>query len=265
MVGLPAQKGKFKSNNCISMQMLTTNNEGFQTTTAKSAPSNDGATYALDNSEPFSPITSIKRLCSSRSKRINKNKDDNKPFGSVTSTKRLCSRGNKHVGKDNKDSDSRSQTATAPSAASIKRLAKRKTAHVEIHSNLSEKTETPTLATTTRQLRNDFLIPVISTRSICSHRSKRISTESYANSLAKKPPHMSTTQHLRHRQSRRTVMESNSNESSADEKNDATLPVTSTQRLRKRNDNRIDVINSPKKKTKTPLWVFAKDQGDEEK
>lgn len=60
-------------------------------------------------------------------------------------------------------------------------------------------------------------------------------------------------------------MESDSNESSADEKTDATLPVTSTQRLRKRNDNRIDVINSPRMKTKTPLRVFAKHQGDEEK
>ena len=76
---------------------------------------------------------------------------------------------------------------------------------------------------------------------------------------------MSTTQYLRHRQSRRTVIESNSNESSADEKTNATLPVTSTQRLRKHNDNRIDVINSPRKKIKTPFWVFAKDQGDEEK
>ena len=47
-------------------------------------------------------------------------------------------------------------------------------------------------------------------------------------------------------------MESDSNESSADEKTDATFPVTSTRRLRKRNNNHIYVINSPRKKTKTP-------------
>ena len=265
MPGLPAQEGKFKSNNCISMQMLTTNNEGFQTMTAKSAPSNNGAPYTSDNSEPFSPVTSTKRLRSCRSRRINEDKDDNKPFGPVTSTKRLRGRGNEHVGEDSKDSDSGSQTATAPPAASTERLAKCKTANAAVHSNSSQKTETPTPATTTRRLRSDSLILVISTRSIRSYGSERNSTESNANSLAENPPHMSTTQHLRHRQSRRTVMKSDSNESSADKKTDATLPVTSTQRLRKRNNNRIDVINSPRKKTKTPLWVFAKHQGDKEK
>ncbi|MCJ1347429.1 hypothetical protein MMC31_005654, partial [Peltigera leucophlebia] len=265
MPGLPAQEGKFKSNNCISMQMLTTNNEGFQTTTAKSAPSNDGATYTSDNSEPFSPVTSTKRLRSCRSRRINEDKDDNKPFDPVTSTKRLCGRGNKHVDEDSKDSDSESQTATASPTASTKRLAKRKTANAAVYSNSSQKTETPTPATTARQLRSDSLIPVISTRSIRSYGSERNSTENNANSLAENPPHMSTTQHLRHRWSRRTVMESDSNESSADEKTDATLSVTLTQRLHKRNDNRINVINNPRQKTKTPLRVFAKHQGDKEK
>ena len=259
MPGLPAQEGKFKSNNCISMQMLTTNNEGFQTTTAKSGPSNNGATYIFNNSESFSLVTSTKRLRSSRSRGINKDKDNNKPFGLVISTKRLRGRGNKHVGKNSKDSDSGSQTAIAPPASSTKYLAKRKTAHAAVHSNLSEKTETPTPATTTQQLHSDSLILVIPTRSIRSHGSERISTESNANSLAENPPHISTTQHLRHRQSRRTVIESDSNESSADEKTDATLSVTSTRRLRKCNNNCIDVINSPRKKTKTPLQVFAKD------
>ena len=76
---------------------------------------------------------------------------------------------------------------------------------------------------------------------------------------------MSTIQHLHHRQSRRTVIKSDSNESSVDEKTNATLLVTSTQHLRKRNDNCIDVIKSPRKKTKTPLWVFAKNQDNKEK
>lgn len=46
---------------------------------------------------------------------------------------------------------------------------------------------------------------------------------------------MSTTQHLRHQQSRRSGMESFLNESSEDEKTDAIFPITSTLRLRKRN------------------------------
>lgn len=41
------------------MQMLITNNKGFQTTIAKSALWNDGAIYTLDNNEYFSPVTSI--------------------------------------------------------------------------------------------------------------------------------------------------------------------------------------------------------------
>ena len=89
MPGFPAQEGKFKSNNCISMQMLTTNNKRFQTTTAKNAPSNDGATYVLENSESFSPIPSTKRLRSCKSRCINEDKDNNKLFGSVTLTKHL--------------------------------------------------------------------------------------------------------------------------------------------------------------------------------
>ena len=54
-------------------------------------------------------------------------------------------------------------------------------------------------------------------------------------------------------------MVSNSNESNADEKTDTTFSVTSKRRLRKRNNNRIDVIKSLRKKTKTLLRVFAKD------
>ena len=60
-------------------------------------------------------------------------------------------------------------------------------------------------------------------------------------------------------------MENNSNKSSADEKTNATLFITSTQYLRKRNNNRIDIIKNPKKKTKPLLQVFAKDQGNKEK
>lgn len=108
MPGLLAQKSKFKSDNYISMQMLITNNEGFQTTPAKSTPSNNGAIYALDNNKFFSHVTSTKHLCSCRSKHINNDKDNNKLFGPVTSTKCLRGRGNKHVGEDIKDSDSRS-------------------------------------------------------------------------------------------------------------------------------------------------------------
>ena len=245
--------------------MLTTNNEGFQTTTAKSTPSNDGATYTSDYSEPFSLVISTKRLRSCRSRHINENKDNNKSFGHVTSTKRLRDRGNEHVGEDSKDSDSGSQTAIALPAASTERLAKHKTAHVTVYSNLSEKTETLTPTTTTWRLHSDSLIVIISTRSIRSPGSKRISTMSNTNNLAENPPHMSTTQHLHHWQSRRTVIESNSNESSADEKTNITLLVTLIRHLRKPNDNRIDVIKSPRKKTKTPLWIFAKDQGDEKK
>ena len=88
------------------MQMLTMNNERFQTITAKSALSNNGTIYASDNSKSFSSVTSTKHLRSCRIRRINEDKDDNKPFGPVTSTKCLCSRGNKYIGKDNKDNDS---------------------------------------------------------------------------------------------------------------------------------------------------------------
>ena len=87
------------------MKMLITNNEKFLTTTAKSAVSNDIPIYALDNNEPISSVTSIKRLPYCRSKHINENKDNNKFIGLVTSIKRLCGRVNKLVGKNNKNSD----------------------------------------------------------------------------------------------------------------------------------------------------------------
>lgn len=100
MPGLPTYKGKFKFDNYISMQMLITNNKEFQTMIVKSVPSNDNTTYALDNSESFSPITSTKRLRSCKSKRINKNKNDNKFFNPITLTKRLHDYENKHFSKD---------------------------------------------------------------------------------------------------------------------------------------------------------------------
>lgn len=68
--------------------MLLINNEGFQTLKAKSAPSNNGATYASDNSKPFSPVTFTKCLCSYKNNYINKNKDNNESFSFVTSIKR---------------------------------------------------------------------------------------------------------------------------------------------------------------------------------
>ena len=258
MSSLLTQKSKFKSDNCISMQMLTTDNEGFQTTTAKNGPLNNGATYASENSKPFSPISSTKRLYSCRSKHINENKNDNKLFGPVNSTKRLRGRGNKHVGKDSKNNDSGSQTVTALPTASTKHLIKCKTAYAAVYNNLSKKTEMLTPATTIGQLRSDSISPVILTGSIHSHMSKHIKTKSNANSLAKSSPYISSTQHLRYQQSRRTEMESDSNESSTDEKTDRTLSVISTQRLHKRNNNCIDIIKSIRKKTKTPLWIFAK-------
>lgn len=148
MPGFLVYKNKFKSDNCISMQMLITNNERFQTTIAKSVPSNNSAIYALDNNEFFSLITSSKYLYSCRSKYINKNKNDNKLFSFITLTKHLCNCENKYISKNIKDSDSMSQIATVLSAASTKRLTKCKTAHATVHSNLSKKTEIPTLATT---------------------------------------------------------------------------------------------------------------------
>lgn len=106
MPGFSAQEGKFKSDNYISMQILTTNNERFQITTAKSTPSNNGTTYALENSEPFSSVTVTQRLRSYKSKCINENKDDNKLFDPGTSTKYLRGCGNKHIGKNSKKNDS---------------------------------------------------------------------------------------------------------------------------------------------------------------
>lgn len=106
--GLPIQEGKFKSDNCISIQMLTTKNEEFQIMTVKSALSNDGAIYTLDNTKLFSLVTFTKRLRNCRSKRNNEYKDDNKLFGCVTLTKRLHVCGNKHISKNIKDNDSKS-------------------------------------------------------------------------------------------------------------------------------------------------------------
>lgn len=191
--GFLTHKDQFKSDNYISMQIQTINNEGFQTTTAKSTLSNDNTTYALDNSKPFNLFTSTKRLYRRGSKHINKNKDNNEHFGYVTLTKRLCSCKNKHISKNSKNSDSKSQIATASFATSTKHLAKCKIAYVEVHNNSSEKTETFTPTITIQQLRNDFLILVILTRSIRSHGSKHISTKSDTNSLAKNLSHISTT------------------------------------------------------------------------
>lgn len=72
MPRLLAHKDKFKSDNSINMQMLTTNNDRFSATNAKSAPSNDVATNALDTNELFSHSTSTKRLCCRGSKHIDK-------------------------------------------------------------------------------------------------------------------------------------------------------------------------------------------------
>lgn len=75
---------------------------------------------------------------------------------------------------------------------------------------------------------------------------------------------MSITKHLHHRQSRQTGIESDSKKSSADEKTNTTLFVISTQSLRKYNDNRIDIIKSPRQKTKTPLQELARDKDNKE-
>lgn len=64
----------------MQMQMLTTNNEGFQTTTAKSAPSNNAATKAPDDDEPFNAIISTERLRSCGSGRISEERCDSGPF-----------------------------------------------------------------------------------------------------------------------------------------------------------------------------------------
>lgn len=77
--------------------MLINNNKGFQTMTAKNAPSNNDAIYALENSELFSSITCIKCLCNCKSKHINKNKDNNKYFDFIILTKCLYGYKNKHV------------------------------------------------------------------------------------------------------------------------------------------------------------------------
>lgn len=128
------------------MQILTTNNKRFQITITKIALSN---IYRLNNSKYFSFVTFTKHLYSCKSKRINKNKDNNKRFVLVTSTKRLSDFKNKHISKNNKKSNSKSQTATLPPAISTKCLAKRKTAHIAVYSNLNKKTKMPTPAKTT--------------------------------------------------------------------------------------------------------------------
>lgn len=60
-------------------------------------------------------------------------------------------------------------------------------------------------------------------------------------------------------------MKSNLNKSSADEKTNATLSITSTQCQHKCNEHLIDVIKSQKKKIKTPLWGLLKNQDDKKK
>lgn len=149
MLGLPAQESKFKSDNCINMQMLTTKNKIFQTTTEKSSPSNNNTTYALENNEIFSSITSTKYLHRYKSKSINEDKDDNTLFDPVISTKHLRGCRNKHVGKGSKDNESKSQTMTPPTAVITRHLANRKTAYAIVYGNSSKKTETPTHATIT--------------------------------------------------------------------------------------------------------------------
>lgn len=129
--------------------MLITNNEGFQITTAKSMPLNNGVIYALENIEFFSPVIFIKYLYSCKSKHINKNKDNNKLFNPIILTKCLYGCRNKHIGKNSKNLDLKSQSTTALSAVSTKCLAKQKAAHAIIYSNLSKKTKTLIFVTTT--------------------------------------------------------------------------------------------------------------------
>lgn len=121
MLGLQVQESKFKSDNCINMQILITNNKRFQSLTVKSALLNHDAIYALHNNKSFSPVTFIKCLYSCKSKLINKNKDNNKFFNHVTLTKRLYSCRNKHISKNSKNCDSKSETPIVLPATSTKR------------------------------------------------------------------------------------------------------------------------------------------------
>ena len=157
------------------MEMLTTNNEGFQAMTVKNMLWNNVVTNVLDNKEPLIL---------------------------ATSTKRLCSCENKHIGKGSEDGDSKSKAATTPHIAFTKRLTQCNIVHTTIESKLCKKADMPTFATIIQQLRSSLFILVTSTRCVVSCRSKHIGTDSNSNSQAGRCLFISTTKCLRNRQSR---------------------------------------------------------------
>lgn len=200
MPNLLAQKSKFKSNNYISIQILIINNKKFQIIIAKNMLSNNGAIDALDNSKSFSFVIFAKCLHSCKNKCINKNKDNNKSFDPITLIKYLNGCRNKHDDKNNKNNDLGSQTVTILSAAYTKRLVKYKIAYAVVYSNLNKKTKILTSVTIIQQLRSDFFIPVILTKSIHSYKSKCISIKSNINSLVKNSFYISIIQYLYYQQ-----------------------------------------------------------------
>ena len=132
---LLAYKNKFKSDNYISIQMLTTNNKIFQTIITKNTISNNTLITFLDNNKLFNTATFTKCLNSCKSKRISENKDNNKLLSLVTSIKCLHSHASKSISKKNKDSDSKSKATTAFLIASTKYLAQNKTAYTMVESS----------------------------------------------------------------------------------------------------------------------------------
>lgn len=147
MPNLSAHKNKLKFDNCINMQMLTTNNKRLPIMIARNMASNNVATNVLDNNKFFSTIVSTKLLHSHENKHINVDRNNNEPLSSITSIKYLHSHASKYISKNNKDSDSRSKSATTLFSALIKYLAQNKTAYAVVKSSLIEKVKAPILVT----------------------------------------------------------------------------------------------------------------------
>lgn len=87
------------------MQIVTTNNKEFQIRIIKNALSNIIAIKILDKDKFFGLIIFIKYSYGSKSKHINKYRNNNKFISSITSIECLYSCKSKYISKNNKNSN----------------------------------------------------------------------------------------------------------------------------------------------------------------
>lgn len=154
------------------------------------------------------------------------------------------------ISEDSGNNDTGNKSTNAPPAASTKRLPRSNTAHAE--SKLSERRRRPLLS-----LQHDACIVIPSWPQPEGYVVAGASVSRQENPPTSAPPTPAQPRVVE-------LMESDLNESITEERTDANSPITSTRRLRKRDNNRINVIKSTGEGGKNPLRILARDRDDKE-